>query len=117
MAHNQMANAYLLKREFDKAVSFGKSTIDARPDHALGYVMLACTFCLSSEFRRCLEQLSIINKKQTAIETYAFFCDYSIENDSDFELIKADRECGPEFNNLVNSINKKRDKYERQKSA
>jgi len=115
MAHNQMANVYQLKGDFDKAIICGHDTIRANPSHALGYIGLACIFSLAGDFSQCLAQLAIIDKEEWLIATYAYFGKYCIANDPDFAPISAHRKHGPEFRNLVSSINDKRDRYKAQK--
>lgn len=87
-----MGYVYQMKRDVDRTVIFSNNTIAARADNALGYIGLACILSLSGEYSRCVEQLSIIDKSDPVLESYAFFGKYSIENDPDFALIKADRE-------------------------
>lgn len=88
MAHNVAASVYFDQKKFDKAIKEYEFAITFRPDHAVGYIGLACAYSLMKQFEKAINYLKKICDNEKLLNSYSYFGNYRIEEDHDFDPLK-----------------------------
>jgi len=101
LSHYLFAQIMTVKKEYEEAKAHCNRCIALRPDHAIGYVGLACILSLSGDYQGAIDQLKIILESNTLVESYKYFGNWNIRNDSDFNPIRESSEYSALFKDVI----------------
>lgn len=90
MARNVTASVYFDQDNFTEAIRQYKLAAAFRPDHAVGYLGLACAYSLTGKFEEAIKLLEQVFKDQKILDSYKHFGKWKIQDDKDFDPIKED---------------------------